>query len=332
MLRKEIILKKILQYTREYSIQGKREFPVGRDCADIMYLAQVRNETVQDGEYYIDPHNFGWSSMKVWCDMAHGGFTVIDPQREVAWLNDLNTYRTNDDFVTPLSGPQSQSPSYFSWKSWLALDKPSTLYRLSPDCKTCNNNNYGQPSAMHHSLDSMAYYMTGDGFSCTYYNNKCPEAGDICRTCDDKFNLNQTNSTCTHWIMPSYYSYRDTCTSYWNMAPSLGTRGKFCLCYKTDTFVNGNPIPPNPGDEKVVPNNTNNLWIIIGSSIGAFLLLVLLAIGLVWYYRKRKEKLGFAKLNENKKEEENSDWRLPEVSVQEYYGNEKKGNFDKFYF
>jgi len=235
--------KAILQYTREYSIKGKREFPVGRDCADIMYLAQARNETVQDGEYYIDPHDFGWSSMKAWCDMAHGGYTIIDPQREIAWLNELNTYRTNDDFVTPLSGPQGQSPSYFSWKSWLALDKPSTSYRLSPDCKICNNNNYGEPSAMHHSWDSMAYYMTGDGFGCTYYNNKCPEAGDICRTCDDKFNLNETNSTCTHWIMPSYYSYRDTCTSYWNMAPSLGTRGKFCLCYKTDTFVNGDPIP-----------------------------------------------------------------------------------------
>jgi len=90
-------------------------------------------------------------------------------------------------------------------------------------------------------------------------------------------------------------------------------------------------FPPNPDDEIIIPNNTNNLWIIIGSSVGAFLLLVLLAIGLVWYYRKRKEK--YAKLNESKNEEkENPDWRLPEVSVQEYYGNEKKGNFDKFYF
>jgi len=70
-------------------------------------------------------------------------------------------------------------------------------------------------------------------FGCSYANNNCPSSGDKCYTCSTDIAPYETRGTCAHWpVDPTYIWGLDCGSSVWNLAPTLRTNGKFCVCYR----------------------------------------------------------------------------------------------------
>jgi len=58
-------------------------------------------------------------------------------------------------------------------------------------------------------------------------------SGYDCHNCYDGFNLEQTPGTCAHQVAEPEYTWQGDCSSSgWNVAPTVGLTGRFCLCYR----------------------------------------------------------------------------------------------------
>jgi len=187
--------------------------------------------------YYLNPNQpyEPRGAFPVRCDMRSGGWTIIDISLSPAWQNYFTSFQRLDPLGVGMPSLASQ-PSRNSWKSWFGLDRPLSEYRISDDCRTCK-----QPAAMG---NYETYYISGNYYGCGYFNNKCDMVGDQCSSCYDGVGLRQTAGRCSHIVREPTYSWPFDCVylggnggmeqyrEYWNMAPSIGTNGKFCICYR----------------------------------------------------------------------------------------------------
>jgi len=186
--------------------------------------------------YYINPTQpyEPRGAFPVRCDMRSGGWTIIDISLAPAWQNMFGSFQRMNALGVGMPSAASQ-PSRNSWKSWFTLDRPLSEYRLSEDCQTC------KPAAIG-SFET--YYITGNYYGCGYFNNKCDMTGDQCTSCYDGVGLRQTSGRCSHVVREPTYSWPFDCVykggnggteqyrEYWNMAPSIGLNGKYCVCYR----------------------------------------------------------------------------------------------------
>jgi len=222
---KDPIKKQNMKYALNYylsdnskDIYGGQGFP-GESCRAIRKLTKA----VRDGVYYLDPSGaMSFNSLQAKCDMTNGGWTIIDPSIEPKWKNYFTSWREIPTIGTDRIGIPNDNPTYQSFRTWFKLDKPSQQYTISFDCTTCPYNG----------TDSV-YYATGNYFGCSYYNRKCDMSGYDCHNCYDGFNLDQTPGTCAHQVAEPEYTWQGDCSSSgWNVAPTVGLTGRFCLCYR----------------------------------------------------------------------------------------------------
>ena len=90
--------------------------------------------------------------------------------------------------------------------------------------------------------DNSAYYMTGNYIGCLWvtkgYCDMDPDTLE-CYQCSVMHSNTQYSGLCTHMEMSAdydVYTQHNLCTSNsFNAVPSLGTNGKYCMCYKPDT-------------------------------------------------------------------------------------------------
>jgi hypothetical protein len=200
------------------AIYGSKGFPA-ESCRSILKLTKA----VNDGTYYLDPSGqMSFNSLQVTCDMKNGGWTVIDPSIEPKWRNYFNSWREVSTIGTDRVAIPNDNPTYQSFRTWFKLDKPSQQYTISFDCTTCPYN-----------YTDSVYYATGNFFGCNYYNRKCDMSGHECHNCYDGFNLNQSPGTCAHQVKEPDFAWRADCAaSGWNVAPTVGLTGRFCVCYR----------------------------------------------------------------------------------------------------
>jgi hypothetical protein len=187
--------------------------------------------------YYINPNKpfEPRGAFKVRCDMRSGGWTIIDIGLSPAWQNFFTSFQLMASLGVGMPSAASL-PSKNSWKSWFMLDRPLMEYRISEDCQTCKPTPVGS---------SETYYITGNYYGCGYFNSKCDMAGNQCSSCFDGVGLRQTSGRCSHVVREPTYSWPFDCVyqggnsgteqyrDYWNMAPSVGLTGQFCVCYRS---------------------------------------------------------------------------------------------------
>jgi len=240
-----------------------------------------------------------WQSINAKCDMTNRGWTIINPQQDANWYQYFNTYRPVASNTMIIS---NIVPDQCSWKSWFIMDKPETVYRLSADCQSClhdypTNEAYTVYRRLNGTTENgtnssyyrknYGYYITGDYFGCGYLNTQCPEnlATGNCSMCDDGKLRQPTHSSCRHWALEADYSYALNCTTgFWNVAPTIGIAGNYCICYRNIGF--GEPevpiLPPDMSNSSIsyVSSPENKTWIYALSGASAGFALVLIVAGI----------------------------------------------------
>jgi len=236
---KKNIERAALVYIAKRTPQVGSDVIPGESCKDI----QIRKGDLVKGNnvYTVFNPYARPKTMPVFCDFSTegGGWTVIDFQRSLEWKNFFRSFNYDSTDLNMVSPSPRNTAQLQSFYNWFKESDPTIEFRLSPDCGTCQNFTYD--SATVDIVDRIAtagkygqtYYSTGNFFGCSYANNNCPSSGDKCYTCTTDIAPYETRGTCAHWpVDPAYIWGLDCGSSVWNLAPTLRTNGKFCVCYR----------------------------------------------------------------------------------------------------
>jgi hypothetical protein len=192
----------------------------GADCAAIL---AARPGLTGQGTYFINPLPSSSTSFGSRCDFdtEAGGWTIVDLSAAPEWQGGFTTWA---QWSVDTAGPDvAPSPAYETWRGWFGhVAAPSTEFRRSTDCQIVDGTGVDE-----------IWRMTGNYFSCTWYNTNCPMAADgTCSECNDPINQ-WIWGTCSHMVGSPDAVYAYACHHWWNSAPALGTDGAWCVAYRT---------------------------------------------------------------------------------------------------
>lgn len=211
----------------------------GFTCADNVCTVLGSCVGLADGVYQIIPGGTASSAPVV--TQCAGGYAIIDPAKDMNWLEYFNdrTLHEGDGFDA-IYAPSKENLIANRWMSWKEWFKPgahqkyrATDYALSADCRTCAN-------------PGRAYMASGNYVGCKWHNDNCHMLDDmVCKKCISNYADVVAQGTCTHidtWAprhayraSATYSLYEKKCQyNWWHLVPSLGARGKFCVCFKLD--------------------------------------------------------------------------------------------------